>query len=109
MDMNTILSAVSKMFPSANLNGAVQKAREIMQGTPDTLSGASSVARQMGIDRAFINDMFNRYGNTMQARTICSMFGTTPEALRKDAEKIVSGSVPPSSQPNNSTRFPRLK
>lgn len=83
-----------------------------MRETPDTLSGASSVAQQMGIDRAFINDMFNRYGNTMQAKAICSMFGTTPEALKKDAEKIVGGFASPSvpsAQANNSTRFPRLK
>lgn len=82
-----------------------------MQGTPDTLSGVSAVARKMGIDRASINSIFQKYGNTVQARAICSMLGTTPEALKSDAEKIVGGSAPsqPQQPPPAHNRFPRLK
>lgn len=110
MDLNQILAAVSRMFPSANLNGAVQKAQQMMQGTPDTLDGVSSAAKRIGIDRNAINSIFQKYGNTMQARAICSMLGTTPEALKSDAEKIVgAGNASPASQPKTSKRFPRLK
>lgn len=111
MNLNQMMAAVSKMFPNANLGGVVQKAQEAMQGTPDTLSGVSSVAHRMGIDQKAINSIFQKYGNTMQARMLCSMMGTTPEALKKDAESIVSGgngNYTPSPQ-NTSKRFPRLK
>ena len=113
MDLNQILAAASRMFPSANLSGAVQKAQEAIQGTPDTLSGVSAVAKKMGIDRNSINSIFQKYGNTMQARAICSMLGTTPEALKSDAEKIVGGggspTLPQQGKSTQSTRFPRLK
>lgn len=111
MDMNQILSAVSRMFPSANVNGAVQKAQQMIQGTPDTLDGVSAVAKKVGIDQNAINDIFTKYGNTVQARALCSVLGTTPEALKKDAERIVGGSYGSyiSSEQTNSKRFPRLK
>lgn len=114
MDLNRILAAASKMFPSANLNGAVQQAQEAIQGTPDTLNGVSAVARRMGIDKNSINSIFQKYGNTMQARALCSMLGTTPEALKSDAEKIVDGGggATPARTPQGAsthTRFPRLK
>lgn len=110
MDLNQILAAASRMFPSANLGQVMQKAQNEIQGTPDTLSGVSAVAKRMGIDRESINSVFQRYGNTMQARAICSMLGTTPEALKSDAEKIVGGSAPSQPQtPPAHNRFPRLK
>lgn len=116
MEMNTILSAVSKMFPSANLNGAVQKAQEMIQGTPDNLAGVSSVAHRMGIDQQTIDSIFRKYGNTIQARAICSMLGTTPEALKADADKIIgnvskSQDIAPQIKSVSSSvkRFPRLK
>lgn len=59
----------------------------MIQGTPDSLEGVSKVAKSIGIDSNAINSMFQKYGNTMQAKAICSMLGTTPEALRADAEK----------------------
>lgn len=111
MDLNKILSAASRMFPSANLNGVAQKAQQMMQGTPDTLDGVSSAARKFGITQSAINDIFRKYGNTVQARAVCSMLGTTPEALKKDAERIVGGNgsnYTPNTQ-NVSKRFPRLK
>lgn len=82
-----------------------------MRGTPDTLEGVSAVAKKAGIDRAAINSMFQRYGNTAQARMLCSMLGTTPEALKKDAERIVGGggSSVASGSAGTSKRFPRLK
>lgn len=83
----------------------------MMQGTPDTLDGVSSVAKKMGINQKAINDIFQKYGNTVQGRALCSMLGTTPEALKKDAERIVStgGSNYTTTTQNSSKRFPRLK
>lgn len=111
MDVKQILAMVGRMFPSANLNGAFQQAQQAIQGTPDTLQGVSEVAKRMGIDRNAINVVFQKYGNTAQARTICSMLGTTPEALKNDAEKIVSGNSSAQNNPvqSASKRFPRLK
>lgn len=111
MDMNQILGMVGRMFPSANLNGAIQKAQQMMQGTPDTLEGVSAAARKFGIDGNSINSVFQKYGNTAQARMLCSMLGTTPEALKQDADRIVGGdgtNYAPKNQ-GTSTRFPRLK
>lgn len=107
------------MFPSVNLGQAVNKAQEAMNGVPDTLEGVSKAASRMGIDRAFVEKIYNHYGNTPQAKTICNMLGTTPEALKADAEKIVGGGgIAPApsarqtgSQESGGTtkKFPRLK
>lgn len=77
-------------------------------GTPDNLAGVSAAAKRIGIDRNAINSVFQKYGNTVQARALCSMLGTTPEALKKDAERIVGGGNT-NTTPTSSTRFPRLK
>lgn len=109
---------IGKMFPSVNLGQAVNKAQDALNGVPDTLEGVSQAAARMGIDRNFIQGIYNRYGTTTQAKAICRMMGTTPEALRADAEKIVGGGVNPA--PNTKTvgvqnsggitkKFPRLK
>lgn len=113
MDLNAILSMVGKVFPSANIKSVAEKAQQALQGTPNTLDGVSQAAKRIGIDQNAINSVFQRYGNTMQARALCSMLGTTPEALKSDADKIVSGfsnsaAVNPS-EPPVSKRFPRLK
>lgn len=100
------------MFPSANLGEAVQKANQAIQGTQDNLSDVSRVANSMGINKTMIDSVFQKYGNTMQAKALCSMLGTTPEALKKDAETIVGGgsqNVPNNPVQNTSKRFPRLK
>ena len=106
------------MFPSVNLGQAVSKAQEITNGVPDTLDGVSKAAANLGIDRAFVQKFYNKYGNTAQARMICSMMGTTPEALKADAEKIVGagGVQTQMTNPENTNtsgsaakKFPRLK
>lgn len=110
MDLSQVLAYASKMFPSANLNEAVQKAQQMIKGAPDTLDGVSSIARKVGIDRNAINNVYQKYGGTAQARALCSMLGTTPEALKKDAESIVGGAqTSPANAQNASKRFPRLK
>lgn len=112
MDINQILTMAAKMFPNANLNNVIQQAQEATKGTPDTLAGVSAAAKRLGIDQAAINSVFQRYGKTMQARAICAALGTSPEALKADAEKIVSGGNPvpaASNQSSKSMRFPRLK
>lgn len=113
MDINSILTTVSRMFPNTNIQSVAEKAQQAIQGTPDTLDGVSSVAHRLGISQGSINEIFGKYGNTMQARAICRMMGTTPEALKADAERIVrAGTGKATPNPPNvpqSTRFPRLK
>lgn len=116
MDISQILTMAGKMFPGVNLNGVIQQAKEATQGTPDTLAGVSAAAKRMGIGRSEIDSVFQKYGSTAQARAICAALGTTPEALKADAEKIVGGggnstSFSPAapSQSSTSKRFPRLK
>lgn len=118
MDLNAILSMVGKMFPSVDLNGAVQKAQTALQGAPDTLEGVAQVAKNVGLDGAMVNNLFNKYGDTPQAKAICRMLGTTPEAIKADADHIL-GSQPTSGQSFGQTKkssatggtkkFPRLK
>lgn len=113
MDVNSVLAAVGKMFPSANLNGAVQKAQEMINQTPNSLDGARSTAQKLGITSQAVNEIYNKYGKTMQGRAICSLLGTTPEALKADADMIVGGGQATVKRPQNTaqsgTRFPRLK
>nr|DAJ02078.1 MAG TPA: Thylakoid formation protein [Caudoviricetes sp.] len=50
----------------------------------------------------------------MQAKALCGLLGTTPEALRSDANKILGGAqnasqAPQKSKAGHSTKFPRLK
>ena len=118
MDLNTIVNAVTKMFPSVNLPGAVEKAQQVLSGTPDSLEGAAAAAKKLGLDPQAVNEIYKRYGNTMQAKAICRMMGTTPEALKADADQILGSAsaqqatargISPSGTPGKSKRFPRLK
>lgn len=113
MDVNSVLAAVGKMFPSANLNGAVQKAQEAIQGTANSLDGAKATAQKLGLTPNVVNEIYNKYGNTMQGRAICGLLGTTPEALKADADMIVGGWQAPVKRPQNGaqrqSKFPRLK
>lgn len=113
MDLNGVLAAVGKMFPSANLTGAVEKAQEAIRGTANSLDGARATAQKFGITSQAVNEIYNKYGNTMQGRALCSLLGTTPEALKADADMIVGGGQAPIKRPQNAaksgTRFPRLK
>jgi hypothetical protein len=83
----------------------VEKAQKAIAGTADTLDSAGATARELGINSATINSIYNQYGNTLQARAVCKMLGTTPEALKADADKLISGNANKPTQ----TRFPRLK
>ena len=113
MDMNRVLAAVGRMFPSANLNAAVGKAQQAISGTPDSLDGVSAAARNLGLDTQTVDRFFSRYGNTMQARALCGLLGTTPEALKADADRILGGGGTGFQAPQKPTqgpsRFPRLK
>nr|DAQ13297.1 MAG TPA: hypothetical protein [Caudoviricetes sp.] len=102
------------MFPGVNLQGVVQRAKKEISGTADTLEGCQSTARRLGIDSGIVNSIFQRYGKTMQARAICGLLGTTPEALKADADKIVGAAQNGSQRPQNvkaevAAKFPRLK
>ena len=115
MDLKQIIAATAKMFPSANLQNAVQKAEQAISGTADTLEGVQSTARRLGIDPNIANSLYARYGKTMQAKALCGLLGTTPEALRSDANTRILGDAQNGSQPlqkgkaGGSTKFPRLK
>lgn len=113
MNLDNVLAAVGRMFPSANLNGAVRKAQEAISGTADSLDGVSATARELGITPQAVNEIYRRYGSTMQGRAVCGLLGTTPEALKADAERILGGGQPPFQAPESArkatTRFPRLK
>ena len=114
MGMEQILASIGKMFPGVNLQSAVQRAKKEINGTADTLEDCQSTARRLGIDSGIVNSIFQRYGKTMQARAICGLLGTTPEALKADADRIVGGTQDGSQHPQNakaegSTKFPRLK
>lgn len=113
MDLNNVLAAVGRIFPSANLNGAVQKAQEAISGTPNSLDGVSSTARKLGITPQIVHEIYQKYGNTMQGRAVCGLLGTTPEALKDDAEKMLGAGQMPlqpvQSAQKGTPKFPRLK
>lgn len=116
MNLDNVLAAVGavgKMFPSVNLNEAAQKAQEAISGTADSLDSVSAAAQRLGISRQTVDDIYRRYGGTMHARAVCGLLGTTPEALKADAEKILGGGGAPFPPPQNArkgtVKFPRLK
>ena len=90
----------------------MQKAQQAVQGTPDTLDGVSAVARSMGVDAQTIEKIYQRYGQSVQAKMICKMMGTTPEALKSDADHILGTSSLRQDTyafSGESKKFPRLK
>lgn len=102
------------MFPTVNLQSAVQQATNELKGTPDTLEDVQGTARKLGIDSGVVDAIYSRYGRTMQAKAVCGLLGTTPEALKADADKILGGKPNAAKPPQNakaagSTKFPRLK
>ena len=113
MNLDNVLAAVGRMFPSANLNGAVEKAQEAINGTANSLDGVSATAQRLGLNRQMVNDIYRKYGSTMQGRAVCGLLGTTPEALKADAERMLGGGSAPFQPPQNArqgtSRFPRLK
>lgn len=91
----------------------MQKAQEAIQGTANSLDGARATAQKLGITSQAVNEIYQKYGNTMQGRAICGLLGTTPEALKADADMIVGNGKAPFTPPQNvrqgAARFPRLK
>lgn len=113
MNLDNVLAAVGRMFPSTNLNGAVEKAQAAINGTADSLDGVSATAQKLGLNRQMVEDIYRKYGSTMQGRAVCGLLGTTPEALKADAERMLGGGSAPFQPPQNArqgtSRFPRLK
>ena len=102
------------MFPSVNLNEAVQKADRAISGTENSLNGVTAAARSLGLNPQIVQEIYTKYGNTMQGRMVCQLLGTTPEALKADADRIVGGAGggwSPSAPATKTaqTKFPRLK
>lgn len=92
----------------------MQQAQKQISGTADTLEGVQATAQRLGIDARVVNSIFDRYGKTMQAKMVCGLLRTTPEALKADADRIVGGAQtrpqpPQSAKAGASTKFPRLK
>jgi pantoate kinase len=103
MELGEILATVAKMFPNTNVRDAVEKAQQMLpRQIPNDFKEAQKIAKQIGLDSSMAQSIYERYGKSMQARTICSMFGTTPEALKADAEKLLGAE-------EENRRFPRLK
>ena len=73
----------------------------------------SAAARRLGITPQAVNDIYRKYGGTMQGCAVCGLLGTTPEALKADAEKMLGGGAPSFQPPQNArkgaAKFPRLK
>ena len=112
MDITTILSAVSKMFPTADISGAVQRVQGILKETPDTIEGARRAAANAGLSKNAVEEIYNRYGRSAKARMVCQMLGTTPEALREDAMSLVSSDTvgrKTTLEQKETKKFPRLK
>lgn len=113
MNLDNVVAAVTQMFPSVNLNGAIQKAQDVISKTPNDINSISAAARNLGITQNAVNEIYNKYGKTMPGRAICGILGTTPEALKADADMIVSGSKQQSytanTHQNSGCGFPRLK
>ena len=117
MDLNQALAMIGRMFPSVDLSAAVKQAQKALQGAPNNLQGASQVASSMGINQAAIDAIYNKYGRSIQARTICGILGTTPEAIKADADNIIGGvqpgkadafTAPKMGTGTASRKFPRL-
>lgn len=70
---------------------------------PNDLKGAQKIARELGLDSKLAQTIYDRYGNSMQARAVCRVLGTTPEALKEDADTLLAG------ERRDERRFPRLK
>ena len=91
----------------------MEKAQEAINGTANSLDGVSATAQKLGLNRQMVEEIYRKYGSTMQARALCSLLGTTPEALKADAEKMLGGSGTPFQPPQNArqgaAKFPRLK
>lgn len=103
MNIQEIIALTSKMFPGSDIAGALNKAKEMLPATlPDNLQDAQRIAKQIGLDSSMAKNIYEKYGKSVQARTLCSMLGTTPEALKADAEKLLGAE-------EENRRFPRLK
>ena len=103
MELNEILAVVSKMFPNTNVRDAVEKAQQMLpKQIPNDFKEAQKIAKQIGLDSSMAQSIYEKYGKSVQARTICSMLGATPEALKEDAEKLLGAET-------ENKRFPRLK
>lgn len=79
----------------------MEKARQMLPSQiPNDLKEAQKIARQIGLNSQIAQTIYDKYGKSVQARTICTMLGTTPEAIKADADKLLG---------EEERRFPRLK
>ena len=106
MELNEILAIVAKMFPNTNIKDAVEKAQQMLpRQIPKDFREAQKIARQIGLDSNMAQSIYEKYGKSVQARTLCGMLGTTPEALKEDADRLLGAQE----QTKDAKRFPRLK
>lgn len=84
-----IIESVKQMFPNSNIEDAVSKANALINES--NTKDPSSILKKAGVTEDGINQIFNKYGNTMKARAVLGMLGTTPEALKSQSLSILGG------------------
>lgn len=111
MDINGLVQKMTTMFPNAKVAEAVQQAQQMIQGTENNLESVRATAQRIGIDSGFVDAIYRKYGNTPQAKMICNLLGTSPDAIKDDAMNLVGGSKPSTGEakPPAAPKFPRLK
>lgn len=78
----------------------------MIQGTENDFASVQKKAREIGINPNFVNQIYQKYAGTPQAKMLCGLFGTSPEALKEDAMQMVGENGKTSPTKN---KFPRLK
>lgn len=84
----------------------------MIQGTGNDLESVKRKANEIGLNSGFVNSVYQKYAGTPQAKMICRILGTSPDAILDDALNIVgssSGSVRVQNSPKTTPKFPRLK
>lgn len=112
MNINALVQAASKMFPNAKVSEALNQAQQMTSGAGNNLDSVAGAAQKIGLNANFIQQFYSKFADTPQAKMICGMLGTSPEALRDDAMRMVNGGngIPSTGKPaTGMKKFPRLK
>lgn len=112
MNINALVQAASRMFPNAKVGEALNQAQQMTSGTGNNLNSVAGAAQKIGLNANFIQQFYSKFADTPQAKMICGMLGTSPEALRDDAMRMVNGEgghTGAGKPVASMKKFPRLK